>query len=212
MQTGFYSFQSISHSLVYVKLTTTGKMGCFIPEKQNSKLRIKRIKWLYKMTALKMGWDHPLIPVSQLSPSLYLLLPWQNPCGFSSRCPCRGPLPSVPLHIPVFCPPLFWSSLSCQICKAAFITPRDLCWGVSYQSASCMRVKSLQSCPTLYTPWTVVPQAPSSVHGILQVRTLEWIVLFSSRGSSRHRDQTHISMSPALAGGFFTTSVTWETH
>ena len=31
----------------------------------------------------------------------------------------------------------------------------------------------------------------------------------SSRGSSRPRDQIRVSF-PALAGGFFTTSVTWE--
>ena len=33
----------------------------------------------------------------------------------------------------------------------------------------------------------------SSVHGILQARTLEWVPMPSSRGSSQHRDQTHIS-------------------
>ena len=31
----------------------------------------------------------------------------------------------------------------------------------------------------------------------------------SSKGSSQPRDQTHISMSPALAGGFFTANATW---
>ena len=33
----------------------------------------------------------------------------------------------------------------------------------------------------------------SSVHGILLVGMLEWIAMASSRGSSRPRDQTHIS-------------------
>ena len=33
----------------------------------------------------------------------------------------------------------------------------------------------------------------SSVHGIFQARILEWLAIFSSRGSSRPRDQTHIS-------------------
>ena len=42
----------------------------------------------------------------------------------------------------------------------------------------------------------------SSVHGISQARVLEWVAIFFSRGSSRHRDQ---AVSPALAGGFFTT-------
>ena len=42
----------------------------------------------------------------------------------------------------------------------------------------------------------------SSVHGILQARILVWVAMPSSMGSSWPRDQT---MSPALAGGFFTT-------
>ena len=42
----------------------------------------------------------------------------------------------------------------------------------------------------------------SSVHGILQGGILEWVAIFSSRGSSQPRDQTHIS---CIAGGFFTT-------
>ena len=33
----------------------------------------------------------------------------------------------------------------------------------------------------------------SSVHGILQTRILEWVVIPSSRGSFRPRDQAHIS-------------------
>ena len=32
-----------------------------------------------------------------------------------------------------------------------------------------------------------------SVHGILQARRLEWVAISSSRGSSRHRDRTHVS-------------------
>ena len=37
------------------------------------------------------------------------------------------------------------------------------------------------------TPWTVAHQAPLSM-GILQARTLEWIAMPSSRGSSQPRD------------------------
>ena len=33
----------------------------------------------------------------------------------------------------------------------------------------------------------------SSVHGIYQARILEWVVIFSSRGSSQPKDQTHSS-------------------
>ena len=50
----------------------------------------------------------------------------------------------------------------------------------------------------------------SSVHGILQPRILEWVAVSFSRGSSQPRDQTRMSMSPALAGGFFASSTTWE--
>ena len=45
----------------------------------------------------------------------------------------------------------------------------------------------------------------SSVHGILQARTLEWVATLSSRGSSQPRDQTHISCGSCIAGRFFTT-------
>ena len=42
----------------------------------------------------------------------------------------------------------------------------------------------------------------SSDHGISQARILEWVAIFFSRGSSRPREQTHVSY---LAGEFFTT-------
>ena len=51
--------------------------------------------------------------------------------------------------------------------------------------------KSLQSCPTLCDPIDGSPPG-SSVHGILQARTLEWVAMPSSKGSSQPRDQTHI--------------------
>ena len=55
-----------------------------------------------------------------------------------------------------------------------------------------MRTKSLQSCLTLCDPMDHSP--PSfSVHGILQARTLDWVAVPSSRGSSQPRDQTCIS-------------------
>ena len=42
----------------------------------------------------------------------------------------------------------------------------------------------------------------SSVHGILQVRILEWVAMPSSRGSSPPRDWTRVS---CIAGRFFST-------
>ena len=50
----------------------------------------------------------------------------------------------------------------------------------------------------------------SCVHGILQARILKWVALPSSRGSSHPRDWTLSLIFPELAGGFFTTSTTWE--
>ena len=52
--------------------------------------------------------------------------------------------------------------------------------------------KSLQLYPTLCDPTDYSP-AGSSVHGILQVRALEWVAMPSSRGSSRPRDQACLS-------------------
>ena len=49
----------------------------------------------------------------------------------------------------------------------------------------------------------------SSVHRILQAKILEWVAMPSCRGSSWPRDWTWSLMSPALAGGIFTTSATW---
>ena len=47
----------------------------------------------------------------------------------------------------------------------------------------------------------------SSVHGILQARTLEWVAMPSSRGSSQPRNQTEVSR---IAGRFFTVWATRE--
>ena len=71
-----------------------------------------------------------------------------------------------------------------------------------------LHAQLLQSCPTLCDPMDCSPPG-SCVHGILQVRILEWVAISSSRRSSRPRDQTHVSrvscVSPVLAGAFFTT-------
>ena len=45
--------------------------------------------------------------------------------------------------------------------------------------------------------------AGSSVHGILQARTLEWVAVSFSRGSSRPRKRTQVSCT---AGRLFTNS------
>ena len=60
-----------------------------------------------------------------------------------------------------------------------------------------------QSCPILCNPMDCSPPG-SSVHGILQARILEWIVIPFSRGSSQPKDQTWVFCT---AGGFFTTEL-----
>ena len=50
----------------------------------------------------------------------------------------------------------------------------------------------------------------ATVHGIFQEGILEWAAISFSRGSSQPRDRPLSLMSPALSGGFFTTSTAWE--
>ena len=61
-----------------------------------------------------------------------------------------------------------------------------------------------KSCLTLLQPHGL---PGSSAHGISQARTLHWVPISSSRGSSRPRDQTHISGVSCIEGGFFTTEL-----
>ena len=72
--------------------------------------------------------------------------------------------------------------------------------------AAAAAAKSLQSCPTLWDPIDGSPPG-STVPGILQVRTLEWVAVPSSRGSSQPRDQIQVSR---ISSGFFTVWATRE--
>ena len=49
-----------------------------------------------------------------------------------------------------------------------------------------------------------------SVHGILEARILKWVAMTSPRNLPDPGIEPASLMSPALAGGFFTTSTTWE--
>ena len=59
----------------------------------------------------------------------------------------------------------------------------------------CMHARSLQSCLTLWDPVDHSPPG-SSIHGILQARTLEWVVVASSRGSSPCRQVGPLPLAP----------------
>ena len=77
-------------------------------------------------------------------------------------------------------------------------------------SASGERISSVaQSCPTLCDPMDCSPPG-SSLHGILQARILEWVAMRTSRDLPNPGIEPTSLMSPALTGGFFTTSITWE--
>ena len=71
-------------------------------------------------------------------------------------------------------------------------------------SCACVCVLVTQSCPTLCDPTTCSPPG-FSVHGILQARILEWIVIPFSRGSSQPKDRTLVS---CITGRFFTVRAT----
>ena len=58
-------------------------------------------------------------------------------------------------------------------------------------------------------PWTVALLG-SFVHGIFQARMLEWVVIPHSRDLPYPGIEPKSTASPALAGGFLTTSTTWE--
>ena len=84
-----------------------------------------------------------------------------------------------------------------------------ICNFETHLAYECVCPKSLLSCPTLCNPMDC-GRSGLSVHGISQARILEWIP------SPGHLPDPGIepasSVSPALAGRFFTTSATWEAH
>jgi len=55
-----------------------------------------------------------------------------------------------------------------------------------------VKVKVAQSCPTLCNPMDCI------VHGIPQVRILEWVAFPFSRGSSQPRDRTQVSHTAGM--------------
>ena len=76
----------------------------------------------------------------------------------------------------------------------AKLPPSFFPWSLSQGNLNtpCVRTKLLQSCPTLCDPLDCSPPG-SSVHGILQARTPEWVAISSPKGSFPPRDQTRIS-------------------
>ena len=92
-----------------------------------------------------------------------------------------------------------------------FLLPCSLALCLLLTLLLCLCAQLLYLYPTLCDP-TDCSLPGSSVHGILKARILEWIVMPFSRGSSWPGMEFPYLMSPALAGGFFTTRATWEAH
>ena len=79
----------------------------------------------------------------------------------------------------------------------------------SRQKGVAAAAKSLQSRLTLCNPmdWSL---PGSSVHGILQVRILEWVAFPPPGDLPDHGIEPESLMSPAFVGRFLTTSSTWK--
>ena len=76
-------------------------------------------------------------------------------------------------------------------------------WDIPVTLYVCVLVAQL--CLTLRNPMDYSPPA-SSVHGILQARILEWVVIPFSRGPSQPQSRTQVSH---IAGRFF---IVWATR
>ena len=66
-----------------------------------------------------------------------------------------------------------------------------------------------ESCSVLLDPLQPLGLPGSSVHGILQEGTLEWVAILFSRGSFQPRDWTHVS---CITSGFFTNEPLHKTN
>ena len=91
----------------------------------------------------------------------------------------------------IFLTQIHISCISC-IGRQVLYHQRHLGNSILCIAAAAAAAKSLHSCPTLCDPIDCSPPG-SPVQGILQARTLEWVAMPSSRGSSQSRDQTQVS-------------------
>ena len=81
-----------------------------------------------------------------------------------------------------------------SVCPSAPLPPSCVC--------------SLRGFCLLATPWTICSPPVTSVHGIFQARTLEWVMPFPPLGDLPGIEPASLT-SPASAGEFFTTAATW---
>ena len=90
-------------------------------------------------------------------------------------------------------------------------------WRMNDQVSTCGELNNAslcfiaQLCLTLCDPFDCSPPG-SLVHGILRARVLEWVTMPSSRDLPNPGTELTSFVSSVLAGGFFTSSTTWEPH
>ena len=144
---------------------------------------------------------------------------WRIPFGASLRvlpgavwlhCSCNTVLEkylvSFDFHIQVMCFGWNLSAFFYFFPKVKSNVCQELLWRVSWICV-CAYL-STQLCLTLFNTMGCSPPG-SSVHGIFQARIRERVVISYSRGSSRPRDQTHIS---CIGRQILYHWVTWEAN
>ena len=101
--------------------------------------------------------------------------------------------------------------LNFELIKDPGLGPSDFC-KPSFQHGSWLMVVLLcsvaQSCPTICSPMGSNPPG-STVHGILQMRILEWVAISSSMGSCQPRHQTHVSCVSSIGKRVLYHFTTW---
>ena len=113
---------------------------------------------------------------------------------FPSRCALHGTLARTTTSL--------WLLFLCFCLFLCLCLSISLPSPVPSSSKGAQPLSSVRLCdPMDYSP------AGSSVHGILQIRILEWVAIPFSKGFSWPRDQTWVS---CIAGGLFTTWATRE--
>ena len=137
------------------------------------------------------GWEGPpgsTVGLTDLAASCL-----QSQCAFSQRAPCKGlPLGTIART---------QGSCCLALCPSHF----------RYLLVGCFRPEKesevSQSCLTLWDPMDCSLPG-SSIHGILQARTLEWVAIPFSKGSFQPRNRSWVFF---IASWLFTVWATKET-
>ena len=139
------------------------------------------------VTILAKISQHPVFHIFLSSFRYFLLISILPPCFVNCIPYCNGSSTNTEIF-------LFFSSLPLLSTTFYWVTRTKV------------KVLVAQSCPTLCDPMDCSPRG-SSVHGILQARTLEWVAMPFSSGSLWPRDWTWVSR---IVGQFFTIWATRE--